>query len=104
MIPVEIMGTIKVVATPEAYELVMSSDSPAVRLILDEAFSFAHKGFTSEIHGQTHCYLGAERAHYFYLRFCCANSPDEDSFVIIANSHRGNVWDILDNSFPIPIR
>lgn len=94
------MGNIKVVATPEAYEWVMNSDSPAVSLVLDAAFSYARQGFTDEEDGHAICFKNAPR---LCLRIRRAQPPEEESFVIISHRLFGSVGEMLAKAFPIPV-
>lgn len=92
------MEVIKVVATPEAYEWVMNSESEAVRMVLDAAFSYVHKGFTDEEDGQAICFKYAPR---LCLRIIRAQSPKEESIVIISHRVFGSLSEMLKSSIPM---
>ena len=100
VLTVGVMGTIKVLATPEAYEWVMNSDSPAVQLVLDAASSYVRSGFTDEKQGEAICFMKANR---FCLRLWRAESPDADSFVIITHNPLIKMCELFKMAFPITL-
>jgi hypothetical protein len=93
------MGNIKVVATPEAYEWVMNSQSEEVEYVLERARSFVQNGLKDKTDKHL---VGFSHVPCLCLRFHQAQSQDEDSFVIITTKGLARVNDLLTASFIIP--
>lgn len=91
---------IKVVATPQAYEVIMNADSPGVHRLIDWAFHFMRCGIESEEHGTAMAFPDAP----LYFRIFHARSSNEHPTIIITHDIIiDDVAETLETALPLDL-
>jgi hypothetical protein len=92
--------SVRVLATPEAYEVMMKFETPIARRILDEIFAYVNRGFSDDRNGLAVLFPDSPP----YFRVFHSPSPDEPSTVLITNKIVfDDLEEVLESCLPVSI-